>query len=85
MSRATVSTRGQLVIPRKLREKYGIKSKSQVEWLDMGNGLALIPIAEDPVKATRGILKGKDLVESLLKMKKEEREREEKRITRFKR
>lgn len=84
MSRATVSARGQLIIPRKLRKKYGIKSKSEVEWLDMGNGLALIPIAEDPVKATRGILKGKGLRESLLKVKKEEREREEKRIARFK-
>ena len=84
MSRATVSARGQLIIPRKLREKYGIKSKSKVEWLDMGNGLALIPIAEDPVKATRGILKGKTLRESLLKMKREEIEREEKRIARFK-
>ncbi len=84
MSKATVSSRGQLIIPRKLREKYGIKSKSKVEWLDMGNGLALIPIAEDPVKATRGILRGKDLRESLLKMKKQERERGEKRIVRFK-
>lgn len=78
MSKATVSSRGQLIIPRKLRDKYGIKPKSKVEWLDMGNGLALIPIAEDPVKATRGILKGKGLRESLLKMKKQEREWEEK-------
>ncbi len=58
MAIVTVSEKGQLVIPKKLRIKYGLKAKSQVEWVDTGQGLMLIPIPKDPVKTSRGMLKG---------------------------
>ncbi|MGH7901797.1 MAG: AbrB/MazE/SpoVT family DNA-binding domain-containing protein [Thermodesulfobacteriota bacterium] len=58
MAIVTISEKGQLVIPKKLRIKYGLKANSQVEWVDTGQGLVLIPIPKDPVKSSRGMLVG---------------------------
>jgi AbrB family looped-hinge helix DNA binding protein len=58
MTTVTVSSRGQLVIPKALREEYHLKAKTKVACIDTGRGLFLVPIAGDPVQATRGVLKG---------------------------
>ncbi len=86
MATGTVSEKGQLVIPKKLRIKYGLKAKSQVEWIDTGQGLMLIPISKDPVKSSRGMLKGtKITTESLLEMRKKDKEIEIKKSEKVKR
>lgn len=74
---STVSSRGQTVIPSKLRKKYKIKANSKVEWIDTGNGLALIPIPKDVIASSRGILKGVS-TQSLLESRKEDLELEDK-------
>jgi len=59
------SSKGQIVIPVEIRKKFGIKPGQKVN--------------EDPIKALRGILKGKpSLTKSLLAERKKDREREEK-------
>jgi len=58
MITSSVSTKGQLVIPNKLRKKYGIEPHSKVQWIDTGQGLMLIPLTGDPVTSSRGMLKG---------------------------
>jgi bifunctional DNA-binding transcriptional regulator/antitoxin component of YhaV-PrlF toxin-antitoxin module len=74
MTTSSVSTRGQLVIPYRLREKYGIKPHSIVRWIDTGQGLMLIPVTDDPVTSSRGMLKGTKIsTRSLLEGKKEDR------------
>lgn len=81
MATTTVSARGQLVIPYKLREKYNVKPNTQVEWIDMGKGLMVIPISEDPIKSSRGMLKGTRIsTESLLSARQEDKDLEEKRF-----
>jgi bifunctional DNA-binding transcriptional regulator/antitoxin component of YhaV-PrlF toxin-antitoxin module len=78
MMTSSVSTRGQLVIPYKLRKKYGIKPHSIVRWMDTGQGLMLIPLTDDPVTSSRGMLKGtKVSTRSLLEAKKEDKVLEE--------
>ncbi len=57
MITSSVSTRGQLVIPHELRKKYGIGPHSQVRWIDTGQGLMLVPLTDDPVTSSRGMLK----------------------------
>jgi bifunctional DNA-binding transcriptional regulator/antitoxin component of YhaV-PrlF toxin-antitoxin module len=79
MIESSVSTRGQLVIPYKLRKKYGIKPNSVMKWIDTGQCLILIPQGDDPVASSRGMLKGtKVSTQSLLKSKKEDKALENK-------
>ena len=86
MAIGTVSEKGQLVIPKEFRIKYGLKAKSQVEWIDTGQGLMLIPIPKDPVKSSRGMLKGtKVTTEALLETRGKDKELEHKKSEKVKR
>lgn len=79
MKKSVISTKGQLVIPKKFRQKYGLQPQTLVEIVDTGKNLVLIPIHGDPVKNSRGMLKDTKIsTQSLLSMKKEERQREDK-------
>ena len=78
MIKSSVSTRGQLVVPHKLRKKYGIKPHSQVRWIDTGQGLMLVPLTDEPVTSSRGMLKGtKVSTRSLLEVRNEDKTLEE--------
>jgi AbrB family looped-hinge helix DNA binding protein len=86
MAIGTISEKGQLVIPKKLRIKYGLEAKSQVEWIDTGQGLMLIPIPKDPVKSSRGMLKGtKVTTGTLLETREKDKELERKKSEKVKR
>ena len=71
----TVSSRGQLVIPSRLRTKYKIKSNSKVEWIDTGKVITLVPIPDDVITSSRGILR-KTSTQTLLQHRKEDKELE---------
>jgi AbrB family looped-hinge helix DNA binding protein len=78
MDTATVSTKGWVVIPKELRDKYGLKKGSRVQVLDYGELLALIPLPDDPVKALHGMLEGgPSLTADLMAERARERAREE--------
>jgi len=73
-----VSTKGWVVIPKELREKYGLRGGARVQVVDYGDVLVLVPLPEDPVGALYGMLAGgPSLTEELLAERKWEREREE--------
>ena len=46
--RTTVTRRGQTVIPAKLRGRYHMDEGTQIEWLDTGVGLKVIPSCPTP-------------------------------------
>lgn len=78
MIKSSVSTKGQLVIPYKLRKKYGIKPHTIIRWIDTGQGLMLIPLTEDPISSSKGMLKGTNVsTQSYLKAKEEDKRLEE--------
>ena len=78
MRTATVSTKGWVVIPKDLRDKLGLKKGSQVQIVECGRVLALVPLPDDPVEALRGLLaEGPSLTEDLLAERARQREREE--------
>ena len=71
---STVSSKGQLVIPKEIRDKLGIKPKQKV-LLKVVKGHAVIePLPDDPVEYFCGIFKeGASLTEALLKQRSEEK------------
>ena len=78
MYTAKVSAKGWIVIPKPLREKYGLKKGMQVQVVDYDNVLALMPLPADPVQALHGMLEGgPSLTEELLAERAQERSREE--------
>jgi AbrB family looped-hinge helix DNA binding protein len=72
---STVTTKGQLVIPSKLRRKYSIKEGTQVAFLEQENRLVLQPLTPEFIRSLRGCL-GKDssALKSLLEDRKRERD-----------
>lgn len=74
---ATISAKGQLVIPAAIRKRYHLKPKSKLEILDTGHSIVIRPVtAKDPFRASRGILKGKLSTKDLLAMRRQEKARE---------
>ena len=55
---STVTTKGQLVIPAKLRRKYAIRKGTQVAFVEEENRLVLQPLTPEFVSSLRGSLKG---------------------------
>jgi AbrB family looped-hinge helix DNA binding protein len=75
--RATVTTRGQVSIPSKIRKQFKIEPESKIEWLIEGNTIKVIPLPKDPVAAFKGRGKGIYNTSKLLNERKEERRRED--------
>jgi AbrB family looped-hinge helix DNA binding protein len=72
---STVTTKGQLVIPSKLRRKYSIKKGTQVAFVEEENRLILQPITPEFIRSLRGCLgKGSKALEALLEDRKREGE-----------
>jgi AbrB family looped-hinge helix DNA binding protein len=70
---STVTTKGQLVIPAKLRRKYSIRKGTQVAFVEEENRLVLQPLTPEFIKSLRGSLK---TVPSALKLLLEDRKKE---------
>ena len=80
MNTVKVSTKGWVVIPKPLREKYGLEKGTHVQVVDYGHVLALVPLPDDPVEALHGMLEGgPSLTKDLLIERAQERAHEENR------
>ncbi|HEV8614569.1 MAG TPA: AbrB/MazE/SpoVT family DNA-binding domain-containing protein [Methylomirabilota bacterium] len=56
MERVTLSSKFQLVLPRKARERLGLRPGTKFTVLDKGGVIYLVP--ERPMKAYRGVAAG---------------------------
>ena len=72
--RTTLSERGQTAVPAAIREKFHLKPGQQIEWVEDGKAIHLLPVPKDPVKYFRGRSQG--LTKALLSHRKKERDRE---------
>lgn len=57
MYKATLSSRGQIVIPAELRKKLSLKAGASFRVYDQGEKIVLIREVEDPVTQGLGLLK----------------------------
>jgi AbrB family looped-hinge helix DNA binding protein len=72
---STVTSKGQLVIPSKLRRKFGIRKGTQVAFFEDDHRLVLQPLTPEFIRSLRGSLKGEpSALKFLLKDRKRERE-----------
>jgi len=79
MATVVASAKGQVVIPKKEREAIGIKPGSKVIVEAVEDHIEIRPLPEDPVEYFCGIFKkGPSLTRALLKERKEDLRRENK-------
>lgn len=59
MEKVRVSPKGQIVIPKEFRDKFGIKEGEEVVVEELEEGVLVMKKTKQPVKAMRGLFKGK--------------------------
>ncbi|OPY70667.1 MAG: hypothetical protein A4E57_00284 [Syntrophorhabdaceae bacterium PtaU1.Bin034] len=75
---AHVASKGQLVIPARLRKKYGITSGTAIRFIERENEILLQPVTGDYIRSVRGVLKSKtSATGELLEERSREKKREE--------
>jgi AbrB family looped-hinge helix DNA binding protein len=76
METSVVTTKGQIVVPSKIRLKYGMKKGIKVAFIEQNGKLVIQPLDKNYFESLAGIL-GTDgeMLKSLQEDKKQERER----------
>ena len=78
METSYVTTKGQLVVPAKLRRKLGIKPGTKVCFVERGNEILFQPVTKEYIRSVCGMLKSETSVtQELLKERAKDKEREE--------
>ena len=79
MSVVTVSQKGWVVIPAKLRDKYQWKTGDRVKVVDYGGLVSLVPLLRHPEEEGMGSLqtRGRSLLRALGRTRNAERRREQ--------
>jgi AbrB family looped-hinge helix DNA binding protein len=79
MSVAQLTQKGQILVPRHLRRKLGLKPGGKVHLAEEEGRLILTPVPADPIEAATGFLKGRfSLTQDLRREHREEMRRERK-------
>ena len=78
METARVTSKGQLVVPSRLRRKYGIKPGTKICFIERANEIVFQPVTREYVRSVCGMLKSETSVTGeLLKERARDKEREE--------
>ena len=76
--------KGQLVIPKEIRQALGIAPGTRLHVRIEGKEVVLFPLPADPIRALRGIAKGgPSLTKALLEDRRDELDREKKKFARL--
>lgn len=68
------TVKGQVVIPRWLRNEYEIEKGTRAAVYPIGEGILIIPITAKHIKSLRGSLKGSKAMDIFLSERKRERD-----------
>ena len=84
MRQSTVSVRGQTVIPQEIRKQFGIQPNTKLAWSTLNGVIIVVPIPEDPITASVGLLKNTDFTfQDFLEERQRERELDRRREERL--
>lgn len=76
------SSKGQIVIPKEIRERLGIGPGKKVLLQVVGEHAEIVPLPDDPIKAMRGMLKADiSLADELLRERRKDDGIDEQRST----
>lgn len=75
MAKTKISSRGQIVIPKEIREKLDLSPGQKLEVYEEGDRIVLVAVPEDPVDSLDGIFETEKSVEELRGRRKEEEKR----------
>ena len=79
METSVLTSKGQLLIPKRIRNKYGIKTGVKIIFEETENGVLITPMNEQYFSSFAGILKTTgNLAAEMKQMKAEEKEMEDK-------
>jgi AbrB family looped-hinge helix DNA binding protein len=71
---SVVTTKGQLVIPARLRRRFGIKKGTTISFLEEGGRIVVQPVTRQFIRGLRGSLKREpSALDLLLKERKQDR------------
>jgi len=71
---STVTSKGQLVIPARLRRRFGIKQGTLISFVEDNGRIIVQPVTREFIRGLRGSLKGKSSgLDQLLEERKQER------------
>lgn len=65
MHNVKVGSHGEIIIKKKLREKYGIEPGHEIIELDAGDHIVIIPISSNPLEKLSGKYNWKETAEQL--------------------
>lgn len=78
METAYVTSKGQLVVPAKLRRKYGIKPGTKVCFVERDHEIIFQPVTKEYIRSVCGMLKSDtSMTKALLEERARDKEREE--------
>jgi len=84
METAYVTSKGQLVIPARLRRRYGIKPGTKVCFVERDHEILFQPVTKEYTRSVCGMLKSDTSVtQELLKERARDKEREEAKLEKF--
>lgn len=84
MDTSNVTTKGQLVIPARIRRHHGIKPGTRVRFLERGDEIVLQPVTPAAIRSLCGILKSETSVTGeLLAERARDRDREDEKVAKL--
>ena len=84
MEKAYVTSKGQLVIPARLRRRYGIKPGTKICFIERDQEILFQPVTKEYIRSVCGMLKSEtSMTQALLKERAKDKEREEAKLEKF--
>lgn len=71
--RTAITAQGRTVVPAKIRKDHQLHSPMQLEWIDDGETIRVVPVPADSIRAAKGSAKG--LYQRLMRERRRERQR----------
>jgi len=78
-AKSKVTSKGQIVIPKRFRDKYNIDKSTHIKWIEKEEGILMVPESDDPIVLARGMLR-RGILGKYMQEKLKDKVREDKKI-----